>query len=65
MVHGVRPLLTTWGGEGIYMASGGSSLREALLQGIGTSRSRTGHVHPIRRPDASFLIRSRPSSSGD
>jgi len=37
MVHGVRPLLTTWGGEGIYMARGGSSMREALLQGIGTA----------------------------
>lgn len=36
MVHAVRPLLTTWGGEGIYMAKGGSSLRETLLQSMGT-----------------------------
>lgn len=36
MVHGVWPLLTTWGGEGIYMARGGASLRDALLEGIGT-----------------------------
>lgn len=36
MVRGVRPLLTTWGGEGIYMARDGSSLRETLLQSMGT-----------------------------
>jgi hypothetical protein len=29
-VYGVRPLLSTWGGEGIYMAQGGWSLRHKL-----------------------------------
>jgi hypothetical protein len=29
-VHGVRPPLTTWGGEGIYMAKGGYDLRARL-----------------------------------
>ena len=35
MVYGVWPLLTTWGGEGIYMAKGGHSIRETL-RGLGT-----------------------------
>lgn len=30
MLHGVWPLLTTWGGEGIYMAQGGHSMRDKL-----------------------------------
>jgi hypothetical protein len=34
-VHAVRPPLTTWGGEGIYMGHGAYSLRETL-RGMGT-----------------------------
>jgi hypothetical protein len=34
-VHGVWALLTTWGGEGVYMAKGGYSMRETL-RSLGT-----------------------------